>query len=316
MGGLDSSVLLPREVFPPAPCKAAGGWISRGDDGTACDGTMETTDGFEEGNDLTWCTLSCSAWGLGMCGADCDSGDLRGVEGDLRGVGGLDTAAAVTVAVTMMLVGMATLGVLKTEAGEEGSDVTMATVFEMALAVTLDCLSFIGWSSGGGLVGVGTLKEVHLGEGVGTGLNSSGTMAGHDGEEGTGEGRGLDTSEEEEGRSRGGGLGCSGLAISELDLGWPCSLGTEGSLESGVFGSGLTNSGMGTVRPPKRRTFLVASGDAGEVVGKGCVVVVWGGGDRGGSGGGGERGGGIGGRGGDGGKDWKGEGRDEGGRGR
>ena len=87
------------------------------------------------------------------------------------------------------------------------------------------------------------------------------------------------------------------MAISELDLGWPCSLGTEGSLESGVIGSGLTNSGMGTVRPPKWRTFLVASGDAGEVVGKGCVVVVWGGGDRGGSGGGGERGGGIGGRG-------------------
>ena len=51
MGGLDSSVLLPREVFPPAPCKAAGGWISRGDDGTACDDTMGATDGFEEGND-------------------------------------------------------------------------------------------------------------------------------------------------------------------------------------------------------------------------------------------------------------------------
>ena len=177
-------------LLPLAKQLVAG--YPKGDDGTACDGTMETTDGFEEGNDLTWCTLSCSAWGLGMCGADCDSGDLRGVEGDLRGVGGLDTAAAVTVAVITMLVGTATLGVMKTEAGEEGSDVTMATVFEMALALTLDCLSFIGWSSGGGLVGVGTLKEAHLGEGVGTGLNSSGTMAGHDGEEGTGEGRGLD----------------------------------------------------------------------------------------------------------------------------
>lgn len=67
-------------------------------------------------------------------------------------------------------------------------------------------------------------------------------------------------------------------------------------MESGVLGSGLTNSGTGTVRPPKHRTPLVGSGDAGEVEGKGGGVLGERGGDEVGNGGSGEwRGGGGGG---------------------
>ena len=164
---------------------------------------------------------------------------------------------------------------------------------------------------------MGTLKVMYLDNGDGTGLNISGTIVGRvPGASEMGDGAGRDESEDEEdddddgGRSsRGGGLWWSGLTghASNTGLGWTwlwSSLGRGVSLESGVFGSGLTNSGMGTVTPPKHRPFLVASGDAGDVVGSGGVVH---GGDAGGrgGGGGGERGGGIGGRGGGGGgKDW------------
>ena len=84
------------------------------------------------------------------------------------------------------------------------------------------CLSLEDWSektSDWALVGVGTLKEAYLGEGVGKGLNSSGTMVAHTpcptASEETGDGTGLHESREGGGGGGGGEGGGGGGGSSK-----------------------------------------------------------------------------------------------------